>query len=157
MSVKCQDSVRKEFLRISYFCWLRCHFATIGNRLYIATSFHPMSPPPLRPAISVPRPVILQRRHVVQHSIDSRIQNIHDLMSLKGTMAAFLPPRPQNVQVYEHGDGRICGRKGDLQPLDQCVDRHDRLTEQEIGDAPDHRVLASSTCFEEFPPAISDV
>ena len=89
--------------------------------------------------------IVLERGYLLQHRIDPGIENVHDFMRMKRTMAALLPLGPQDIELHEYGNRRIRRRKGDLQTLDQSTHRHYWLTEQQVGDAPGYGVLASPT------------
>jgi hypothetical protein len=55
-----------------------------------------------------------------------------ELVSLKGMVAALRPLRSQYVQVDQQGEGRVCGREGDVETLDKRIDGDQWLTEQEV-------------------------
>ena len=44
-------------------------------------------------------PVVSQRSHVVQHRIDPGIEKVHDLVGMKGAVAALLPLGSQYVHL----------------------------------------------------------
>lgn len=96
----------------------------------------------------------MERRHILQYRINSSRQDIHDLMGLKGPVAPLRSLCPEYVHLYQNRNGRIRSGERDIQPFYQCIDRNDRLTEQEFGKAPYCSVLCSERIRRVFSASI---
>ena len=77
-------------------------------------------------------------------------------MGLKSPMASLRSLCSEYIHLHQHSDGGIRGRKRNIQPPNQCIDRNNRLTEQELGKAPYCSILADTAFLEAFAPLVGD-
>ena len=77
-------------------------------------------------------------------------------MGLKSPVAPLRSLYSEYVHLYQHSNGGIRGGERNIQPFNQCIDRNNRLTEQEFGKAPYCSVLADTAFLEAFAPLVSD-